>query len=172
MRNAGSRWYLAMSLIKIKVFFSIILVLLMMAATTLVFTCLAQERGSKEVRQRAEAALLQMTPGNLFRCGLTCDYTSECMSFLRANFDIDDPDPAVISFAAENFCQRMKRLFLDAMILGDAPSIPASAAVPASSAKPHATVPVEQCKTVSQIVYEQVQDPEPTLGCVLWRRGC
>ena len=120
-----------------------------------------QERGSREVRARAQAALEDMTPSNLFRCGLTCDYATECLIFLREHFDIEDPDPAMTITAVQAFCGRMKTLFCEGLILGKASSAstqpPASAApaVPAFHGVP---------KTVTQIVFEQVDFPEPTLG--------
>ena len=115
-----------------------------------------QERGTREVRQRAEAALQYMTPANLFRCGLTCDYTLECLNFLRDNFDIEDPDPAVLPTAVQRFCQRMLRLFRDGFILGKAMADKAPDAAQTSREAAPATV--------SKIVLEQVDFPEPSLA--------
>ena len=101
-------------------------------------------------------ALQQMTPDNLFRCGLTCDYTSECLAFLRENFDIEDPDPALTRSAVDAFCSKMTRLFCKGLILGDSS---ASSAVPAVTDPPS--------RTMTQIVYEQVEVPEPILAGTL-----
>lgn len=84
----------------------------------------SEERGSKEVRARAQAALQDMTPKNMFRCGLTCDYSTECLAFLRENFDVDDPDPAQTSGIVDAFCQRMRLLFVEGYVLGDAKQVP------------------------------------------------
>ena len=113
---------------------------------------LAQERGSRDVRQRAEEALLHMTPDNMFRCGLTCDYGSECLAFLRENFDVDDPDPALTKAAVEAFCSKMELLFCKGLILGDAAAVPAVQAASSPS------------RTITQIVYQQVETPEPILA--------
>ena len=58
-------------------------------------------RTQRDIRARAEAALQHMQAPSLFRCGLTCDYTSECVAFLR-NFDVDDPDVSLILRSSRN----------------------------------------------------------------------
>ncbi|CAJ1351267.1 unnamed protein product, partial [Effrenium voratum] len=56
--------------------------------------CAMQERGEKKLRQRAADALQHMVAPELMRCALTVDFTSECTSFLREQFDVDDVDAA------------------------------------------------------------------------------
>ena len=109
-----------------------------------------EERGSKEVRARAQAALQDMTPSNLFRCGLTCDYSTECLVFLRENFDVDDPDPSQTSRIVDAFCHRMRLLFVDGYVLGD------SKQVPLASQGQHG-------RSMTQTVFEQIETPEPNL---------
>lgn len=116
-----------------------------------------KERGARDVRARAQAALEDMTPANLFRCGLTCDYTMECLKFLRESFDIDDPDPASTCQFARAFCARMKTLFVEGYILGS--TAPASAA----PAAPEDAL-CSKSKTITEVVFEQVDFPEPKLG--------
>eukprot|EP00435_Cladocopium_sp_Y103_P035298 s3002_g9.t1 len=118
----------------------------------------SQERGARDVRARARAALEDMTPANLFRCGLTCDYTMECLTFLRDCFDIDDPDPATTKQSVLAFCGRMKMLFISGFILGEASKVSASPAAPAQPAAADVA-----SKTVTQMVFEQVDFPEPSL---------
>lgn len=105
---------------------------------------------------RAQAALEDMTPANLFRCGLTCDYSMECLKFSRETFDIDDPDPATTCQSARAFCARMKSLFIEGYILGKAKPAPAAPAAPAD-------VRSSTSKTITEIVFEQVEFPEPML---------
>lgn len=123
-----------------------------------------QERGSREVRFRAQTALEEMTPANLFHCGISCDYAMECLAFLRECFDVDDPDPATTPSAVQAFCSRMKMLFCQGYILGQTSPRPA---VPADQADLAAAVDPSPAKTVSQIVFEQVDFPEPSLGSLL-----
>ena len=111
-------------------------------------TFAAQARGSKEVRLRAERALLNMVPDKLMRCGLTADYTLEVLSFLRQNFDTDDPDVALIPLLLKQFRERMQNLFVKGWILAPDTAV--------QSDKP-------ESKTMTQIVFEQVDCPEPML---------
>ena len=99
-----------------------------------------------------------MTPGNLFRCGLTCDYTMECLAFLRECFDIEDPDPACTPELVRAFCDRMRALFCKGYILGKVPA-QADPAVPAVPGVENGS----DARSVSQIVFEQVDLPEPIL---------
>ena len=85
-----------------------------------------------------------MTPGNLFRCGLTADYANECLLFLREHFDCDDPDPAITCRATAAFASHMRKLFCDGYIL----SKPAEGTTQ---------------KSATQIVLQQVETPEPPL---------
>lgn len=109
-----------------------------------------------------------MTPANLFRCGVTCDYSMECLAFLRECFDIEDPDPAATPGAVAAFCDRMTALFCSGYILGDTSSRLAVPAVPAVPADAGGNNAVDQsatkAKTVTQIVFEQVDFPEPILA--------
>lgn len=105
-----------------------------------------QERGSKEIRARAESALQNMTASNLFRCGLTCDYATECLALLRKHFDIDDPDPAQTVAIAEQFQERMCQLFIKGYVLGDSRSADAASC---------------EGRSMTQVVFEQIEIPEP-----------
>ena len=97
---------------------------------------------------------------SLFRCALTCDYTSECLRFLRV-FDKDDPDAAKIPEILEDFCARLKLLFVDGYILEDTSSAgPSGPQVPRSSTSPQTHV---DGKTITQRVYEEIETPEPML---------
>ena len=110
----------------------------------------SEERGSKEVRARAQAALQDMTPKNMFRCGLTCDYSTECLAFLRENFDVDDPDPAQTSGIVDAFCQRMRLLFVEGYVLGDAKQVPLAS-------------DGQNGRSMTLKVFEQIETPEPSL---------
>ena len=101
---------------------------------------------------RAQAALENMIPANLFRCGLTADYSTACLTFLRTKFDIEDPDPADSVQAVSEFSTRMRALFCDGCILGDAKAVQADSE--------HAVG-----RSMTQIVYEQIDCPEPRLVC-------
>ncbi|CAE7368948.1 unnamed protein product, partial [Symbiodinium sp. KB8] len=106
----------------------------------------ADARGTPEVRRRAEFALQNMTPENLFRCGLTSDYAAECLSFLRS-FDVDDPDVASVGRLFESFREHMSSLFIRGYVLGNVPK--------SSDSEP------DRLKTMTQVVFEQVESPEP-----------
>lgn len=105
------------------------------------------------MRKRAEQALQQMQPAQLMRAAVTCDYSSECLGFLRSNFDIDDPDPATIFRAFQTFQERMTVLFVDGYILGNSPQ----STVQSPSDISH------NAKTACQMVFEEIQNPEPIL---------
>ena len=107
--------------------------------------------GKPEVRRRAEEALLDMVPEKLFACGLTCDFGMECINFLRQHFDIDNPDPASTGKALMSFGQRMRRLFCDGLILGKASQENSDEA--------------RARRTMTQIVYEEIDFPQPSLSC-------
>ena len=109
----------------------------------------SEARGTPEVRRRAEFALQNMTPENLFRCGLTSDYAAECLSFLRS-FDVDDPDVASVGRLFESFREHMSSLFIRGYVLGNVPK--------SSDSEP------DRLKTMTQVVFEQVESPEPRLG--------
>ena len=109
---------------------------------------LPQARNSPHVRQKAEQALQDMVAPKLMRAALTCDYSSECLAFLRSNFDVDDPDPALLLDAVHAFQKRMTKLFIKGHILGGAQEGPSP----------------DRPKTVTQLVFEEVQDPEPCHG--------
>ena len=80
-----------------------------------------------EIRSRAERALQNMHAAALMRCGLTCDYTSECLGFLRTNFDIEDPDVSCVPGVLAEFAKRQRFLFVDGYILSDSSQVPSSA---------------------------------------------
>lgn len=113
--------------------------------------CCAQERGAKDVRLRAQGALEAMTPKNLVRCGLTCDYATECLLFLRKYCDIDDPDPAQTGQLVDSFCTRMHNLFVSGYVLGDAKSVQRGTLLDSPGC------------SVTQLVFEQIDTPEPLL---------
>lgn len=88
-----------------------------------------------------------MTAPDLMRAAVTCDYASECMEFLRSRFDISDPDPAVTAQEVAEFDSRMRKLFIDGYIL----------------AKP--LQDVDAPKTACRMVFDEIEDSEPRLGC-------
>lgn len=100
---------------------------------------------------------------SLFRCALTCDYTSECLRFLRV-FDKEDPDAAKIPEILDSFCARLKLLFVDGYILADTCSAgPSGPQGPSSSTSPQTLQTDVDGKTITQRVYEEIETPEPTL---------
>ncbi|CAE7456312.1 Cdkl4 [Symbiodinium sp. CCMP2592] len=115
----------------------------------------ADERNTVVIRSRAERALQNMNAAALMRCGLTCDYTSECLGFLRRNFDIEDPDVSCTPRVLEEFTKRQRFLCVDGYILSDSSQVPSS--VDGSEA-PGSQAP-RRCAT--QLVYEEIQTPEP-----------
>ena len=125
-----------------------------------------------EIRSRAERALQNMHAAALMRCGLTCDYTSECLGFLRTNFDIEDPDVSCVPGVLAEFAKRQRFLFVDGYILSDSSQVPSSAVgvgskAPGSQApRPPGVVNGPQ-RSATQLVYEEIQTPEPQLACKL-----
>ncbi|CAE7765456.1 ngoBIM [Symbiodinium sp. CCMP2592] len=115
----------------------------------------SQPRFDSSIRSRAERALQNMNAAALMRCGLTCDYTSECLGFLRRNFDIEDPDVSCTPRVLEEFTKRQRFLFVDGYSLSDSSQVPSS--VDGSEA-PGSQAP-RRCAT--QLVYEEIQTPEP-----------
>ena len=116
-----------------------------------------------------------MVPDKLICCGLTADYSLECLRFLRQHFDIDDPDPASIPLALSEFKDRMEQLFVKGWILGRPDSSSGSngssgstgyKASASSNAGDASGDPVCPDKTVTQCVFEQIDDPVPILA---WR---
>ena len=101
-----------------------------------------------------------MVAPKLMRAALTCDYSTECLQFLRSNFDIEDPDPALVLDAVNSFQERMQRLFIKGYILGKP-----SDAEPAAHDPPLA-------KTITQLVFEEVQEPKPWPGETIRMRKC
>ena len=88
----------------------------------------------------------------LMRAAVTADYTSECLQFLRSGFDIEDPDPATVFHCVEKFDAHMKALFVEGYILSK----------PASGGHD----PAE--KTACQMVFEEVEFPEPKLAALFY----
>ena len=88
----------------------------------------------------------------LMRAAVTCDYAAECLSFLR-HFDADEVDPATTSSYLARWQDRMKCLFHDGYILGNSRDIPNSLHVET---------------TASQMVFEEIENPEPPLGISLF----
>ena len=93
-----------------------------------------------------------MVPSQLMRAAVTCDYSSECLAFLRSNFDIDNPDPAGIFQAFKDFHSRMTALFVEGFILGDAAAVHSPQSMDGSLPK-----------TACQLVCEEIEIPEPIL---------
>lgn len=109
-----------------------------------------------------------MVPDKLIRCGLTADYSLECLRFLRQHFDIEDPDPASIPSALLDFKDRMEQLFVKGWILGS----PESSGSSGSSGSTGSTGdvsdnPICPGKTVTQCVFEQIEEPVPMLAYYL-----
>ena len=100
-----------------------------------------------------------MNAAALVRCGLTCDYTSECLGFLRAHFDIEDPDVSCVRAALADFTKRQRLLFVDGYIL--------SADIPGSQVPRLPGTLNGVGKSATQMVYEEIQTPEPSQGCSL-----
>ena len=100
----------------------------------------------------------------LFRCALTCDYTSECTSFLR-KFDKDDPDVAEVPELLNEFSERQRLLFVDGYILSDASSAGSGGSSGSQVPRPGVSAQSD-CKTVSQRVFEEIETPEPKLACM------
>ena len=123
-------------------------------------------RANPSLRKRAEVALKHMTASELMRCGLTCDFTSECMAFLRQHFDVEDPDAALFAQAFRNFSSRQKALFIDGYILSDPASLPAqgSGLRAQGSADWMIKGPEGTIKSATQLVFEEVEHPEPCFG--------
>ena len=117
-----------------------------------------KERNKVEIRARAERALQNMNAAALIRCGLTCDYTSECLGFLRANFDIEDPDVSRIPDVLEEFTKRQRLLFINGYILSD------SLQAPGCQVPRPPGVLNRQHRSATQLVYEEIQTPEPQLA--------
>lgn len=108
-----------------------------------------------------------MTASELMRCGLTCDFTSECMAFLRQHFDVEDPDAALFAEAFRNFSSRQKALFIDGYILSDPASLssaPGSGIRAQGSADWMVKGPDGTKKSATQLVFEEVEHPEPCFG--------
>jgi len=124
-------------------------------------------RANPSLRKRAEVALKHMTASELMRCGLTCDFTSECMAFLRQHFDVEDPDAALFAEAFRNFSSRQKALFIDGYILSDPASLssaPGSGIRDQGSADWMVKGPDGTKKSATQLVFEEVEHPEPCFG--------
>ena len=106
---------------------------------------MAQVRNHPSVRHTAEESLKHMTAPELMRAAVTCDYSAECMEFLRSRFDIADPDPPVTTQEVAEFDSRMRKLFLDGYILAQGqPGGP---------------------KTAARMVFSEIEDFEPPLAC-------
>ena len=124
-------------------------------------------RANPSLRKRAEVALKHMTASELMRCGLTCDFTSECMAFLRQHFDVEDPDVSLFAEAFRNFSFRQKALFIDGYILSDPASLPAQGSGLGAQGFADWMVkgPDGTNKSATQLVFEEVEHPEPCFGC-------
>ena len=77
-------------------------------------------RIEKPRRDRAEAALGAMTPGDIIACGLAADFGEVCLSFIRT-FDVNFHDPARTLREKREFVRALRLLFIDGHILSEAP---------------------------------------------------
>ena len=118
----------------------------------------ADQRRNKEDRARAASALRSLSAEELMGLAVSADYAEETVAFLR-RFDKYDHDPAKTPSQLREFARRMRVLFCDGHIMCAPP-------------RPCKVDPVEldgqdgqdgssEPKTITQIVWEQVQDPEP-----------
>ena len=94
-----------------------------------------------------------MVAPELMRAAVTADYSAECLSFLRSGFDIDDPDPATVLELVRGFDARMRSLFVEGFIL--------------SGAAPSQGDDGVCQKTASQMVFDEIEFPEPFLPCCI-----
>ena len=84
----------------------------MINAIALLLSMIAGDARQKhDVRERAGQALDSMTPKSIATAGLTADYNSVCMDFIRI-FDTDDHDPALTARQRDEFINTMRTLFL------------------------------------------------------------
>lgn len=102
-------------------------------------------RLAKPMRDRAVTTLQSLGPKELVQAGLTADYAAETLEFVRL-FDCGNHDPAKTPGEVRRFIRRMRLLFCEGHILTAAPGRDGDDCAP---------------KTVTQIVLEQRQDPEP-----------
>ncbi len=116
----------------------------------------ADQRRTKEERARASEALRSLTGEELMGLAVSADYAEETVAFLR-HFDKDDHDPAKTRRELSVFAKRMRLLFCEGHIM----------TLPPRPATVHAADDGEDGKdgpramTTTQIVWEQVQTPEP-----------
>lgn len=111
-----------------------------------------QERNPDKVRFLAEQALQNMVAPQLMQAAVTADYLAECLGFLRS-FDVHDPDPAAVVEHVKAFDSRMRSLFVDGLIL--------------AQAEPSCNGDGVCQKTASQMVFDEIDDPEPILSILL-----
>ena len=88
-----------------------------------------------------------MVAPDLMRAAVTADYTSECLKFLRSNFDVQDPDPAAFQPLVVQFAKHMRALFVEGLILSQVPAAEQGSDV----------------RTACQMVFEEIQSEEPNL---------
>lgn len=116
----------------------------MLRAIAMLLACVAADpRNDVRMRQRADDLLQSLKPEDLVACALAADYGLETVAFLRT-FDAADHDPARTSAEVRAFIRRMQSLFCDGLILCPDPTTSTS----------------DGCKTMTQIVWDQVVDPE------------
>ena len=111
-------------------------------------------RIEKPRRDRAEAALGAMTPGDIIACGLAADFGEVCLSFIRT-FDVNFHDPARTLREKREFIRALRVLFLDGHIVAE---IPADARIQAFSggqvaAKTLTQIALEQCEPMRTFYY-------------------
>lgn len=83
---------------------------LLQAIAMLLASVAGDQRNKKAMRERAEAALDAMTPGDTLACGLAADFAEVSLTFLRL-FDCDDHDPATTSSQKAAFQEILHTLF-------------------------------------------------------------
>ncbi len=101
--------------------------LLLSSIALLLATIAGDERKERATRMRCEQLLESMTPESIVVAGLTADYGSECMAFIRF-FDKANRDPAVILRKRDEFIARMRVLFLEGFAAMEVPEEPAARA--------------------------------------------
>ena len=118
----------------------------------------ADARRKKEDRARAASALRSLSAEELMGLAVSADYAEETVAFLR-RFDKYDHDPAKTPAQLREFTRRMRLLFCDGHIMCE-PSRPCTVKQDSQNGQDDDDGSYEP-KTITQIVWEQVQDPEP-----------
>lgn len=89
---------------------------LVVPITMLLAVQVTDDRLDAKTRQRAQQTLDDLTPSALITSGLTADYTTECLRYIR-KLEPASYDPARLVHDKQDFKQRMTTLFLEAHVL-------------------------------------------------------